>query len=98
MAAFEAHQVSTRAACGCRRDHGFGDIFNSISRDASDAAVAALGSNCGSTLPAHPDAARPGRGHHLDSGAPRVVVRGRAAVALLDLRHSYRNRFYSDSD
>ncbi len=41
-----ADQFSTRATCGCRWDHGFGAVLNSIPRNASNAAVAALRGDC----------------------------------------------------
>src|SRR5438874_708677 len=70
----------------------FGVVPDSVPRNASDASPAAFGSHCWSALPAHPDAARFGRGDYLDSGAPCAVVRRGDAAALFDLHHSRCNR------
>jgi hypothetical protein len=56
LAAFGATEFSTRPTCGCRRNHGFGVVLDSISRNASDAAVTALRSDCRSAMLAYPNA------------------------------------------
>ena len=56
LAAFGAAQFSASAACGRRGDHGIGAVPHAISRNAPDATVAAMRSDCRSAMLANPDA------------------------------------------
>ena len=56
LAAFGAGQFSASTACGYRRHHGFGAVPDTISRNASYAAVTALRRDCCGAVLAHPDA------------------------------------------
>src|SRR5206468_12294249 len=86
LAAFRAYQFSACTTCGCRRDYGIGAVSNSISRDASDAAVAFVWSDRRSSLPSNSDATGSRGSDHLGTGAPGAVVRRWASAALLNLR------------
>ena len=90
--------ISNRANFRLLPGSCFGVVLNSISRHGSNTAVVAQRGNCRRALPFDFDAARFRRSHHLDTGAPRGVVRWRPSVAILNLHRSYRHRIYPNRD
>jgi hypothetical protein len=60
LVAFWSDQLSASAACGSGRHHGPSPVSDTISRNASDAAIALLRGNCSRAMFAHSDATRPG--------------------------------------
>src|SRR5438034_1517757 len=86
--------VAIYSATYMRGDYGIGAVSNSISRDASDAAVAFVWSDRRSSLPSNSDATGSRGSDHLGTSAPGAVVRRWASAALLNLYHSHRARLY----